>query len=70
MASFRDFLGRPAGRTVRVIAGVAIIALGLGVLRGRASAAVAALGLLSLSSGARGVCPIDWAFPGKIGRCG
>ncbi len=70
MAGFKDFMGRPVGRAIRVIAGVAIVALGLGALRGRSGAAVTVLGLLSLASGARGVCPIDWALLGKTGRCG
>jgi hypothetical protein len=55
--SFARFMAGPVGRGVRVVAGVAIIALGLG-LGGPGGYVVAALGFVPLLAGAFNVCVI------------
>ena len=55
--SFARFMAGPIGRGVRVVAGVGIIVLGLG-LGGAGGYLVAALGLVPLLAGAFNVCVI------------
>jgi hypothetical protein len=54
---FLDFMSTPAGRVIRVLAGLALILAGTAL--GGAGWALAAFGLLPLATGVFGVCPIS-----------
>jgi hypothetical protein len=54
-----DFMNGGLGRGARVVLGVALIALGLLVVRGTAGAVVAAAGLVPIVMGAWGHCLIE-----------
>ncbi len=56
MNSFVTFMDSAAGRIVRLLAGVALIAIGLFVLRGTAGIIVAIVGALPLLAGAFDFC--------------
>jgi hypothetical protein len=55
-AVFR-FLASPAGRLVRVVAGLLLIVLGLAVIKGGAGWILAIVGLVPLTAGV-----FDWCF--------
>jgi hypothetical protein len=57
---FSKFMASPAGRVVRVIAGVALIMVG--ALLGGGWWAVAAIGLVPLAAGALDVCLFNVLF--------
>ena len=56
MMSFARFMASPAGRAVRTAAGIALIATGL--LLGGGWLALAAFGLLPLTTGVFDLCPV------------
>jgi hypothetical protein len=56
MSSFVRFMVSPAGRSARIVAGLALIAGGLVGLGGAAGIAVAAVGLVPLFAGAFDGC--------------
>lgn len=52
-----QFMSTPAGRAIRVVMGIALIAFGVSMSSG-AGWALAAFGLLPLATGAVAICPI------------
>ena len=58
MQAFIQFMNGAVGRGVRIVAGLALIAVGLFVVGGTAGAVVAAVGLMPLAMGAMGHCLI------------
>lgn len=54
--SFITFMSSSAGRALRIVAGLALIALGLAVVGGTAGIVMAVVGLVPLAAGAAGVC--------------
>ena len=55
---FLDWMSTPPGRVLRVFLGLALISLGLAVVRGVAGVAIAAFGLVPLTTAIVNVCPI------------
>ena len=55
---FLDCMSTPPGRVVRVFLGLALVALGLAVVQGIAGVAIAAFGLVPLTTAIVNVCPI------------
>lgn len=55
---FLDWMSSPPGRSLRVILGLALIYLGLAVLRGVPGVALAVFGLVPLTTAIVNVCPI------------
>lgn len=62
-----QFLASPLGRWVRFIAGVALIAVGLGLIGGTIGVVIAAIGLVPLLAGAFDVCVFSALFGGPLG---
>ncbi len=56
MNPFVSFLASPAGRTIRVLAGIALVAWGLGGIGSTAGMIVAIVGLVPLVAGLLDVC--------------
>lgn len=56
---FLEFMSQPAGRAIRVGAGVALLAVGQFVLDGGVGAAVSVAALLPLLTGVLNLCPIS-----------
>lgn len=56
MNPFVNVMVTPAGRIARAVAGIAIIAAGLGAVGGSAGLALAAVGLVPLAAGAFDIC--------------
>ncbi|MFN8132392.1 MAG: DUF2892 domain-containing protein [Solirubrobacteraceae bacterium] len=54
--SFITFMSSPAGRALRIVAGLALIAVGLAVVGGTAGIVMAIVGLVPLAAGAANVC--------------
>lgn len=54
--SFINFMASRAGRLTRVVAGLAIIAIGLGLVGGTGGVVVAVVGLVPLAAGAFDFC--------------
>ena len=63
---FGQFMASPAGRWVRVIAGIALIAGGLGPIGGTLGIALAVIGLVPLLAGAFDVCVFSALFGGPF----
>ena len=55
---FLDWMSTPPGRSLRVLFGLALIYLGLAVVRGIAGVAIAAFGLVPFTTAIVNVCPI------------
>jgi hypothetical protein len=53
---FVNFMRGPAGRVARVLAGGALIAVGLAVVKGAAGIVIAVIGLVPLSAGIFNFC--------------
>lgn len=64
---FLSFMSTPTGRVIRVIMGIAIIAIGFAI-GGTAGWIVSAFGLLPLLTGIFGLCPIN-PLVGRPIRC-
>ncbi|MDZ4064676.1 MAG: DUF2892 domain-containing protein [Coriobacteriia bacterium] len=56
MNPFCTFMASAAGRIIRVVAGIALVALGLLVLKGTAGIVVAVVGLVPLAAGLFDFC--------------
>ncbi|MBX3062199.1 MAG: DUF2892 domain-containing protein [Anaerolineae bacterium] len=56
MDTFVNFMASTAGRIVRIVAGIALIAVGLGVLTGTTGIIVAVIGLVPLAAGLFDFC--------------
>lgn len=54
--SFVSFMSSPAGRAARVIAGLALIVIGLAAVGGTSGVILAVLGLIPLGAGMADVC--------------
>lgn len=54
--AFVTFMNSVAGRAVRIIAGIALIIVGLAVIGGTGGAIVAIVGLVPLGAGLANVC--------------
>lgn len=63
---FAQFISSSAGRGLRIVAGLAIIALGLFVVGGLPGYAVAAIGLVPLLAGATDNCILSPIFGGPL----
>jgi hypothetical protein len=63
---FGQFMASGTGRVVRVIAGLALIGIGLSVVQGTAGAVMAVVGLVPLGAGAFDVCVISALFGGPF----
>ena len=63
---FAQFMVSAAGRVLRIVAGLAIIALGLLVVGGLPGYAVAAIGLVPLIAGATDSCILSPIFGGPL----
>jgi hypothetical protein len=63
---FGQLLASPAGRGVRFLGGVALIAVGLIVIGGTVGYVVAAIGLVPLLAGAFDVCVFSALFGGPF----
>lgn len=59
---FVEFMRGHGGRAVRVALGLTLIAVGLAVVGGTAGALIAIFGILPLSSGVFGLCPLGFLF--------
>lgn len=66
MKGFFGFMASPAGRITRVVAGVALILVGLLVIGEVAGYVVAAIGLVPLLAGAFDVCVFSRLFGGPF----
>jgi len=67
MEKFFGFMEGPAGRLLRIAAGIALIGFGVGKMGGAAGLAVAVAGLLPLAMGAWGPCLVHLAM-GRLRR--
>jgi hypothetical protein len=56
-----DFMAGPAGRAIRVVAGIALIAVGL-ITGGSGGVVLAVVGLVPLAAGAFGFCLLGPLF--------
>lgn len=54
--AFVSFMSSPAGRAARVVAGLALIVVGLAVVGGTDGMVLALIGLVPLGAGAADVC--------------
>jgi len=63
---FAQFMAAPAGRTVRIVAGLALIGIGIGVIGGIGGWLVAAVGLVPLLAGTLDVCVFSALFGGPF----
>jgi len=62
MDTFFKFMEGPAGRTLRILLGIALIYLGLGLMDGIGGKIVALAGLLPIVMGAWGPCLVHLAI--------
>ncbi len=67
MNPFVKFMASTAGRITRIVAGIALIALGLLVLGGTAGIVVAVIGLLPLAAGLVDFCVFAPLFGAPLG---
>jgi len=56
---FLDWMSTPPGRLLRILLGVGLIAVGLSVVHGVAGTAIAAFGLVPLTTAIVNVCPVQ-----------
>ncbi len=56
---FGQFMASGAGRLARIVAGLVLIGVGLGVVQGTAGVVIAVVGLVPLGAGALDVCVIS-----------
>ena len=63
---FGQFMASGAGRIVRMVAGLVIIGVGLGLVHGTAGVVIAVVGLVPLGAGAFDVCVISVLFGGPF----
>jgi hypothetical protein len=63
---FAQFMTTGLGRRVRIVAGFALIALGVAVIGGGVGIAVAAIGLVPLLAGTFDVCVFSALFGGPL----
>jgi hypothetical protein len=54
--AFTSFMSSSAGRAVRIIAGLALIVVGLAVVGGTGGIVLAVVGLVPLGAGIAGIC--------------
>jgi glucose dehydrogenase len=66
--SFLMFMNTTVGRWIRVIGGVALIAVGL-LVGGAVGTALALFALLPIATGVFGVCPINPLFGQSMTAC-
>jgi hypothetical protein len=55
---FARFMAQPIGRAVRIIAGLVIVGLGIGIVGGSLGWVVGIIGLVPLAAGSANVCLI------------
>lgn len=66
--AFKRFMSGTAGRTIRIVAGIALIGIGLFVVPGVVGWILAAVGLVPLYLGAKNVCLVAPPFGGLFKR--
>ena len=54
--SFARFMASPAGRALRIVAGLALIVIGLGILGGTRGIVLAVVGVVPLMAGLLNLC--------------
>ena len=65
---FLHFMNTPVGRWIRIVAGVALIAVGIAI-GGTVGLVLAAFALLPIATGAFGLCPINPLFGESMRAC-
>lgn len=65
---FLTFMNTPTGRGIRIVAGFALLALGL-VLGGGAGVALALFAILPIATGVFGICPVNPLFGQPMRAC-
>lgn len=60
--AFVSFMSSTTGRLIRIVAGIALIALGLTVIDGTAGVVVAVVGIVPLLAGVFNVCLLGFLF--------
>ena len=65
---FLHFMNTPVGRWIRIVAGVALIAVGIAI-GGTVGFVLAAFALLPIATGVFGVCPINPLFGESMKAC-
>lgn len=63
MGALVSFMNGPIGRLARIALGVAVIAVGLGVVGGTGGMVLAAVGLVPIALGASGHCMLEFLAP-------
>lgn len=66
MKAFASFMASAAGRGIRIVAGIALIAWGIFGMAGSTGYIVAAIGLLPLATGILNICIIAPIFGGPL----
>jgi hypothetical protein len=56
--NFLDWMSAPPGRVLRSLLGLVLVGVGLGILHGVAGMALAAFGLVPLTTAIVNVCPV------------
>ena len=59
MDQFSSFMNSMVGRAARVVVGIALVVLGLAMLKGSAGIVLAVIGLLPIAMGLSGHCLIE-----------
>ncbi len=65
---FLHFMNTPVGRWIRIVAGAALIAVGIAI-GGTVGFVLAAFALLPIATGVFGVCPINPLFGESMKAC-
>jgi len=66
--TFLHFMNTPVGRSIRIVAGVVLIAAGIAV-GGTLGVALAVFALLPIATGVFGVCPVNPLFGESVKAC-
>jgi hypothetical protein len=65
---FLSFMNTSAGRVIRVVGGLVVLAVGI-VLGGGVGAALAAFSVLPIATGVFGLCPVNPLFGQPVRAC-
>ncbi len=65
---FLSFMNTPTGRVIRIVGGLAVLAVGL-VVGGWLGTALAVFSVLPIATGVFGVCPINPLFGQPLRAC-
>jgi Inner membrane protein YgaP-like, transmembrane domain len=66
--TFLHFMNTPVGRSIRIVAGVVLIAAGIAI-GGTLGVALALFALLPIATGLFGVCPVNPLFGESMKAC-